>query len=123
MHPQEKRQSLQYDPFPTIGWNGDVTVLSPELAGIESSIYSDFVVGNVLTQSLVDIISASANAEYVKDFFTGVGSCKETCTFFEFCMGGQASNKFFELGTTNGTETTFCRNSKQYPLMALLEGA
>ncbi|MEO7195076.1 MAG: radical SAM protein [Pseudonocardiaceae bacterium] len=40
------------DPLPTIAWNGEVTLISPELAGFRSDRYGDFSCGNVLRTPL-----------------------------------------------------------------------
>jgi uncharacterized protein len=113
-------ESLVFDIFPTIGYNGDVVFLSPELLGAKSTHYSDFVVGNVCDESLLSIVEKWKDFTYVQDFVEGVQTCSKECTHFSYCHGGQASNKFFELGTTNGTETVFCRNSQMRLVDAVL---
>lgn len=110
-----------FDPFPTVAWNGDVTVLSPELAGVDSERYANFVVGNVLKKSLNTICEDCSTALYAREYVEGVEKCRQECAFFAYCGGGQAANKFFELGTINTTETAFCRNSKQAPFLAILD--
>lgn len=108
------------DLLPTIGYNGDVVLLSPELYGAKSVRYKDFIVGNIFSDSLKQIIQRGQNESYVQDYFEGVKRCAETCSYFSFCGGGQASNKFYECGTTNATETVHCRNSRQRLVDALL---
>jgi uncharacterized protein len=39
----------KHDPIPTVAWNGDVVLLSPELLGAHSARYGDFIAGNVLS--------------------------------------------------------------------------
>lgn len=109
------------DILPTVGWNGDVVLLSPEFLGLSSSDYSDFIVGNIRETPLTQILSQVFNLSYVTDFLDGVARCKQECPYFSFCGGGQASNKFVELGSTNATSTSFCRNSKQRLVDAVLE--
>jgi uncharacterized protein len=109
------------DLFPTVAWNGEVILLSPELAGIQSEKYRDFVAGNVLETPLVQIVRSGSNNLYVSDFVAGVKQCQDTCPYFNFCRGGQAANKFFERGTTAATETAFCRNTKQRLLDAVIQ--
>lgn len=36
------------------------------------------------------------------------------CSYFSYCGGGAASNKFFELGSTRGTRTSYCENRVQH---------
>lgn len=109
----EQYNSYQLDIFPTISWKGDVYLLSPEFAGIQSQKYDNFVAGNILNSPLSTILSRVESIQYVVDFKAGVETCRNTCNYFSFCQGGYASNKYFELGSTFGTETIFCRNSKK----------
>ena len=113
--------AFKMDPFPTISWDGGVILLSPEFAGIKSEVHNDFVVGNLVNNNLSDIIRMGRNAQYVVDFVEGVMACKAECPYYQFCGGGQASNKFFEHGTTKATETIYCRNSKKRLLEAILD--
>lgn len=110
---QEGLRGLTRDIFPTVAWNGDVVVLSPELNGAKSTRYGDFIVGNICSEPLDDILERAQAARYVRDFLSGVSRCEAECDYFSFCGGGQASNKFYELGETGGTETIFCRNTKK----------
>ena len=111
---------LCVDIFPTISWDGYVTFLSPELSGVSSSKY-DFNSGNIKDNSLEDLIVEAKKSKYISDYINGLGECRKNCGFFSFCRGGQAANKFFELGTTAGTETTYCKNSKQIPATIFME--
>lgn len=108
------------DIFPTIGWNGDVVLLSPELLGAKYDKGRDFVVGNITRESLSDILESGQFLNYVQEYRAGVRQCELECKFFPYCRGGQASNKFFELGKIAGTETQHCRNSQQKPLETIL---
>jgi uncharacterized protein len=106
--------------YPTIGWQGDVVLLSPEFLGMESEKYHNFVVGNLYQQSLASILRQTQEVSYVRDFIQGKEDCRKTCPYYTLCRGGYASNKYFELGTTGGTETEACRNSRKYLQDALL---
>ncbi|MBV9142048.1 MAG: hypothetical protein JO115_14225 [Pseudonocardiales bacterium] len=97
-----------HDPLPTVAWNGDVIMLSPELLGMKSTQYSDFIAGNVLVEPLHRMLSRVYDLPYVQEFQTGVRRCKQTCDFFAFCQGGQAGNRFFEHGAFSTTETHHC---------------
>lgn len=101
------------DFWPTVAENGDVVVLSPEFVAASSDVRGDFVVGNVLERDLCDIVEESLESWYVRDFFTGVSACQQSCDYYEFCGGGQASNKYFEHGRIDTTETAHCRNTRQ----------
>jgi uncharacterized protein len=110
---QEQGANSSRDPFPTIGWDGDVVLLSPELLGASSERYRNFVVGNVLEENLCAITRRGVREVYVQDFVRGMTDCEKSCEYFSYCLGGQASNKFFELGSTRGTETRFCITQAQ----------
>jgi uncharacterized protein len=108
----------QLDPIPTIGYDGSVVVLSPELAGFSDSRYGDFSSGNVLATPLPEILRTADSAGWVREFLNGVEACRSTCPYFGFCGGAHAANRYFEHGRFDGTETNHCRNSK----IRLLEG-
>jgi uncharacterized protein len=110
----------RHDPIPTIGEDGRVVLLSPELAGFSSPHYGDFASGSVLETPLAEIVAnASARpAGWIAEFLTGVESCRMACPYFGFCGGAHAANRFFEQGRFDGTQTRHCRNSK----ISLLEG-
>ena len=110
--PNSTDQSWNINVFPTIACNGDVVALSPELAETASHQFSDFVIGNITRRPLKDIVSQAYTHKYVDNFMKGVEICRSICEYFEFCRGGQASNKFFETGDFSVTQTEYCRNSK-----------
>jgi len=107
------------DPIPTIGVDGGVYVLSPELAGFTDERFGDFSSGNVLATPLRQILHAAARGTgWVGEFLAGVEMCRAECPYFGFCGGAHAANRYFELGRFDTTETDHCRNSK----IRLLEG-
>lgn len=107
--------------WPTVATNGDVVVLSPELISVPASERSRFVVGNVLKTSLQDIVELSKTYWYIQEFFSGVSNCAATCPYYEYCGGGEASNKYFELNDITGTETAHCRHTKKLVVDAILD--
>ncbi|WP_305792154.1 cyclophane-forming radical SAM peptide maturase AmcB [Micromonospora sp. KC723] len=111
------------DPIPTVGHDGAVVVLSPELAGFRDPRYGDFSSGNVLAMPLADILAGAAGTPWVDEFLSGVESCRSSCPYFGFCGGGHAANRYFEQGRFDGTETEHCRNSKIRLLEGVLEHA
>lgn len=108
----------QLDPIPTVGHDGSVVLLSPELAGFSDPRYGDFTSGNVLTTGLAEMLAAARSVPWIGEFLTGVENCRASCPYFGFCGGGHAANRFFEHGRFDSTETNHCRNSK----IGLLEG-
>ncbi|MFI6227295.1 cyclophane-forming radical SAM peptide maturase AmcB [Micromonospora echinospora] len=111
------------DPIPTVGHDGSVTLLSPELAGFSDSRYGDFSSGNVLDTPLAEILSGAERTSWVGEFLSGVEACRASCPYFGFCGGGHAANRYFEQGRFDGTETEHCRNSKIRLLEGVLEHA
>ncbi|GIM83570.1 radical SAM protein [Salinispora arenicola] len=111
------------DPIPTVGHDGSVTVLSPELAGFTNPRYGDFSSGNVLATPLAEILAEATQTPWVGEFLTGVEACRSSCPYFGFCGGGHAANRYFEQGRFDGTETEHCRNSKIRLLEGVLEHA
>jgi uncharacterized protein len=107
------RHDPAYDPIPTVAATGQVVVLSPELLGVTASGYGDFVVGNVLSDSVATIMARLPTVGYVTEFERGLRQCAATCEFWDFCRGAQAGNRFFEHGRFDVTETDYCRTTYQ----------
>jgi uncharacterized protein len=109
------------DMWPTIAWNGDVVMLSPEFLSVEHGGRKGFIVGNILDKPLDEIVKDSFSAGYVRDYFSGIEKCSKECAYFAFCGGGQASNKFFELDKIDATVTEECRNTRMLLLDSVRE--
>ncbi|RZK01192.1 MAG: radical SAM protein [Flavobacterium sp.] len=114
--------SIVKDILPSISYNGDVVLLSPEFMDIKPhSNYKTFIVGNILNSSLSESINNGLESHYIRDYIEGMNSCKDNCQYFGFCRGGDASNKFFEAGSLNITETNHCKNTKMELVEAVLQ--
>jgi uncharacterized protein len=113
----------QLDPIPTVGHDGSVLLLSPELAGFAHPDYGDFSSGNVLRTPLAQLLRAPEETGWIREFVSGVEACRVQCPYFGFCGGGHAANRFFEHGRFDGTETEHCRNSKIHLLEGVLDHA
>lgn len=112
------RRGALIDPLPTVGHDGSVTLISPELAGFNSN-RGTFSSGNVLRNTLDEVIERSTTESFwVAEFSQGVKTCQLTCQYFDFCGGGHPANRYFEHGRMDGTTTNYCQNSK----ISLLEG-
>ncbi|MFC9973314.1 cyclophane-forming radical SAM peptide maturase AmcB [Spirillospora sp. NPDC127200] len=116
---KEEWNYAPHDPIPTVAWNGDTVLLSPELLGIRAPAYDDFVVGNVRQELLTSMLERAPSVRYVREFVAGLTACEATCAFFAFCRGAQAGNRYFEHGTFAVTETAHCRNTRQALVRAL----
>ncbi|GAA2525778.1 cyclophane-forming radical SAM peptide maturase AmcB [Winogradskya humida] len=110
-----------YDPIPTVSAIGQVVVLSPELLGVTAARYDDFVVGNVLTEALSEMMARLRGVGYVREFDTGLHRCASECEFWSFCRGAQAGNRFFEHGRFDITETNYCRTTYQAVVRSALD--
>lgn len=115
-------ESVHYiDLLPSIAFNGDVVLLSPEFQGAKSESYDNFIVGNILDTDLSVLENQFPKAKYVKDFEMGISNCKSECEYFNFCGGGNASNKYFENSNLQSTETNYCLYSRKILINSLLK--
>lgn len=110
--------AAQVDPLPTVAHDGTVTLISPELAGFTSPRLGDFACGNVLHTPLDTLIAKGTRAAWVQEYLEGLRRCRTSCSYFDFCGGGQPANRFFEHQRLDGTRTNYCVNSK----ITVLEG-
>lgn len=111
--------SMPVEPIPAVSYNGEVTVMSPDLAGFRHPRHGAFTVGNVLRHPLEELLSGAGSVPWVREALAGVDACRRTCRYAVACGGSWPANKYFELGRLDGTETNFCRNLHQ----AKTEGA
>jgi uncharacterized protein len=96
----------------SMDWAGNVSTFSPELLGLKSADYGDFLLGNINRDALVDLPRRANFARMLADIDTGVAMCRERCEYFSVCGGGEPVNKLAENGTFASTETTYCRTTK-----------
>jgi uncharacterized protein len=107
--------------LPSISWKGDVVFLSPEFLGYRNSKgINTFVVGNILKTRLSSLVKQHQEIDYVQEHLRGVEKCLRECSYFSYCGGGMASNKFFENGDIATTETDYCINGIQLPVDTVL---
>lgn len=55
-------------------------------------------------------------ATWVREYQHGIAECHIRCPYFAFCGGDHPSNRYFEHGRMDGTETNYCRNNKIAPM-------
>jgi uncharacterized protein len=107
----------------TITWDGAVTTFSPELIDAPSEEHGDFILGNIFTDSIADLICSPKFVQMANAVEEGCQRCAADCRYFSVCAGGSPSNKYFENGSFNSTETTFCRSLIQIPIDLMLAEA
>jgi len=107
--------STESSPFAilSVDYLGNCSTFSPELLGVENAEWSNFIIGNLLTDDLEAILSGQRFLRLRDAVTRGVELCRATCEYFEVCGGGAPSNKFYELGTFEGSETLHCRLMKK----------
>ena len=93
-------------------WTGNIATFSPELLGLKSALYDNFVLGNINRDRLVDLADRPLLKRMKDDIDAGVAMCRDTCEYFSVCGGGEPVNKLFENGSFATAETTYCRMTK-----------
>lgn len=97
----------------SIDFAGNLSTFSPELLSMKHPRYNEFVFGNAAEDDFETISARIESSELYSDIKEeGVRSCRTKCEYFPLCGGGAPSNKIFENGTANSTETGYCRSMK-----------
>jgi uncharacterized protein len=103
--------------------NGRVSTFSPELlTSAPTSRYRSFTWGQVADDDFSAFVESVTGSAFYEDMRAGVTACARECEYFGVCGGGAPGNKFSELGTVTGTETTTCR-LRVKTLMDVMAGA
>src|SRR5271170_1447631 len=112
----------QVEPFGMINidCHGNVSSFSPELLGYKNTKYDDFVVGNVLSDSLEDMMRSPAMLAMTRDIAAGVEACRKECEYFSVCGGGAPVNKLSENGSFESSRTVFCSLVQMVPTDLIL---
>ena len=98
-------------PFAIVNFDyqGNFSTFDPELLGVQTERYGEFVLGNVRRDSLVSVCSGEKFARMHNEMRAGVERCRSECAYFSVCGGGCGSNKYWENGSFDSTETKSCR--------------
>ncbi|TIM43347.1 MAG: GRRM system radical SAM/SPASM domain protein [Mesorhizobium sp.] len=97
----------------TVGVNGELFTFSPELAGLRSEAYADFVVGRLPAATARSVLSDPVFRKLWRDIWSGTSMCRAKCGYFDMCLGGAPVNKLSECGTFLATETLACKLAQQ----------
>ena len=100
---------------------GNFSTFSPELLGQPTEKYGTFNFGNVIKQGLFEATVNPAFQKVLEDIEAGNKKCAETCPFWKGCGGASPSNKYYENGTFDSTETSNCRSTVQIPMQIVLD--
>jgi uncharacterized protein len=112
LRPRDAMTSNQLtEPFAVLSMDvaGNISTFSPELLGLKNAEYSDFLLGNINTDRLVDLLAHPNLAKMRRDIDAGVELCRQRCQYFSVCGGGEPVNKLSENGSFATAETTHCR--------------
>jgi uncharacterized protein len=105
----------------TVTTEGDFGTFSPELIDVRSARLGDFILGNV-RNGIRAALSTKKFADLRDEIADGVNKCRAECAYFSLCGGGAPSNKYFENGSFDSTETDYCRAMKQAVAEVVLAG-
>ncbi len=100
---------------------GNVSSFSPELLGLKNADYADFIIGNIITDTLDDMRAGAAMTAMARDIAAGVEECRRSCEYFSICGGGAPVNKLAENGSFRSMRTSFCQLTQMVPTDLILE--
>jgi uncharacterized protein len=111
-------------PFVIINFdrNGNFSTFDPELLSVKTKQYGDFILGNVLHDTLESVCDSEKFQQIYQDMAEGVELCRQSCDYFGLCGGGAGSNKYWENGTLNSAQTKACRYRIQVIADVVLDG-
>lgn len=93
--------------------DGNYSTFSPELLTMRHLRYDRFTFGNIHQGPISSMLDSPRFWNVYQDIRAGVDRCRGGCEYFRLCGGGSPSNKAFENGTFNSTETAYCRLAKK----------
>jgi uncharacterized protein len=121
--PSGNYYNQEADPFGMVNVDcfGNFSSFSPELLGQPTEKYGSFNFGNLISGSLFDATVNEAFQKVLTDIEAGNRKCAETCEFYDYCGGASPSNKYYENGSFDSTETHQCISTVQMPMQIVLE--
>ncbi len=120
---QSRAENAQVEPFGMVNvdCHGNVSSFSPELLGYKSAEYNDYILGNILTESLEEMLRSPAMQAMKRDISAGVEMCRKECDYFSVCGGGAPVNKLAENGSFASSRTAFCSLVQIVPTDLILQ--
>lgn len=121
--PNGEYYNQEADPYGMINVDcfGNFSSFSPELLGQPTEKYGSFSFGNLISGSLFDATLNEQFQHVLADIEAGNKKCSETCEFYNYCGGSSPSNKYYENGTFDSTETHQCISTVKIPMQIILE--
>ena len=95
---------------------GNFSTFSPELLGQATEKYESFTYGSVHKNGFFEATDNKKFQHAMADIDAGNKKCAETCPYFDHCGGASPSNKYYENGSFDSTETHHCRAMIKAPL-------
>jgi uncharacterized protein len=105
----------------SVDYKGNFATFSPEMLGVTTSQYGPFTFGSFHNGGIKNAVTNGIFLAVLNDIKAGVERCRRECAYFNLCGGGAPSNKYFENGSFDSTETSYCRYVIQLPLSIVLE--
>ncbi len=94
----------------SVAVDGRLSTFSPELLGVSSGLYDDFLFGDLKElESPEQLLTAPALRRAAAAIEAGRAACRRDCAHFRWCGGGAPANKLGETGRLDGSETLYCR--------------
>jgi uncharacterized protein len=118
----EELKNIQVTPFGmlNVDCHGNVSSFSPELLGLKDPRYGNFLIGNILSDSLAQMRESAAMQAMSRDIAAGVEACRRECEYFSACGGGAPVNKLAENGSFASARTAFCSLTQMVPTDLIL---
>ena len=101
---------------------GNFATFDPELLSVQTDRYGKFILGNILEDTFESVCSSEKFQQMYEDMSAGVTICRQNCPYFGLCGGGAGSNKYWENGSFNSSETKACRYRIKAIADIVLEG-
>ncbi|MBB5048051.1 uncharacterized protein HNR60_002812 [Rhodopseudomonas rhenobacensis] len=94
--------------FLSVSSRGAVFTFSPELAGLHNETYGDMSIGRLPEDDLNSLLAGEALRKMWTDIEVGIHTCRNTCEYFDLCLGGAPANKLAEHGSFAAAGTLHC---------------
>jgi uncharacterized protein len=93
-----------------VDFEGNFSTFDPELLGVKTERYGQFILGNVRSDELASVCKSEKFMRMHAEMQSGVERCRSECAYFGVCGGGAGSNKYWENGTFDSSATNACRH-------------